>query len=99
MAMLDEIDGVERVVADCTLDKSTQSLVKMIFDNDMFKEAMKQMDIGELKPSCVHNGLTRLSTIMYRFFSFYLSAIKAVGYSDHQRRVVWRAGGQKFSSY
>ena len=25
---------------------------------------------------------------------FYPSAIKAVGYSDHQRRAVWRAGGR-----
>ena len=29
------------------------------------------------------------------YIRFYPSAIKAVGYSDHQRR----AGGQKFSSY
>ena len=32
-------------------------------------------------------------------FFFYPSAIKAVGYSDHQRRAVVRAGRQKFSSY
>ena len=32
-------------------------------------------------------------------FGFYPSAIKAVGYSDHQRRAVERAGSQKFSSY
>ena len=29
----------------------------------------------------------------------YPSAIKAVGYSDYQRRVKGRAGAQKFSSY
>ena len=30
----------------CTLDAPTQSLMKLIFDNDMFREAMKNFDIG-----------------------------------------------------
>ena len=50
MKKLDEIDGahVKRIYDDCTLDKATQNLVKLIFDNDMFKEAMAQMEIGEI---------------------------------------------------
>ena len=47
MAKLDELDGVKKVTAPCTLDKPTQSLIKLIFDNDMFKEAMANMEIGE----------------------------------------------------
>ena len=45
-AKLDELDGVKRKVAACTLDKATQDLVKLIFDNDMFKEAMETFHIG-----------------------------------------------------
>jgi hypothetical protein len=30
----------------CTLDAPTQSLMKLIFDNDMFRDAMKNFDIG-----------------------------------------------------
>lgn len=33
-------------VKGCTLDKPTQELIKLIFDNDMFQSAMKKMDIG-----------------------------------------------------
>lgn len=47
LAKLDEIDGT-RVVLPCTLDKETQSLVKLIFDHDMFKEAMANLEIGQL---------------------------------------------------
>ena len=47
MAKLDEIDGVKRLTADCKLDKATQSLIKLIFDQDMFKEAMATMEIGK----------------------------------------------------
>lgn len=45
-AKLDEIDGTVRNVADCSLDKPTQDLVKLIFDHDMFKEAMSAFNIG-----------------------------------------------------
>lgn len=32
----------------CTLDAPTQSLVKLIFNHDMFQNAMKSFDIGKL---------------------------------------------------
>ena len=47
VAKLDEIDGVKKVVKPCTLDKETQALIKLIFDQDMFKEAMATMEIGK----------------------------------------------------
>ena len=47
-AKLDKLDGVKRKVAACTLDKPTQDLVKLIFDNDMFKEAMQTFHIGNI---------------------------------------------------
>jgi len=31
----------------CRLDGETQKLVKMIFDTDMFRDAMVEMDIGQ----------------------------------------------------
>jgi poly [ADP-ribose] polymerase len=46
MAKLDEIDGIKTTSMPCTLDKPTQSLVKLLFDNDMFKDAMKDLEIG-----------------------------------------------------
>ncbi|XP_076469646.1 protein mono-ADP-ribosyltransferase PARP3-like [Babylonia areolata] len=36
-------------VAKCTLDSTTQSLLKLIFDQDMFKDAMKKFDIDVKK--------------------------------------------------
>ncbi len=44
MAKLDELDGVKTKASG--LDKPTQDLVKLLFDNDMFRDAMKSMDIG-----------------------------------------------------
>lgn len=46
---LDDLDEVVKKVLPCNLDKPTQSLIKLIFDNDMFKEAMQNMEIGRLK--------------------------------------------------
>ncbi len=46
MAKLDEIDGVKKVTKASSLNKPTQDLVKLLFDNDMFRDAMKSMDIG-----------------------------------------------------
>ena len=43
----DEVDAVETVTGSSELDKSTQSLVRLIFDNDMFKEAMASFEIGK----------------------------------------------------
>lgn len=53
LAALDEPDGPLPVVKSCSLDKPTQSLIKLIFDNDMFKEAMKSLEIGILLYTCV----------------------------------------------
>ena len=46
LAALDEPDAPPRKVRACSLDKPTQDLVKLIFDNDMFREAMQSMEIG-----------------------------------------------------
>lgn len=46
LAALDEPDAPPRKVRACSLDKPTQDLVKLIFDNDMFREAMQNMEIG-----------------------------------------------------
>jgi len=32
----------------CKLDTTTQDLIKLIFDNDMFNDAMKNLEIGVL---------------------------------------------------
>ncbi len=34
-------------VKGCALDKPTQSLLKLVFDHDMFKNAMTSMDLGK----------------------------------------------------
>ena len=47
---LDETDSgasASQKVADCTLDKPTQQLMKLIFDNDMFKEQMTKFELGK----------------------------------------------------
>lgn len=36
----------KRRVLPCTLDKTTQDLVALIFSSDMFRDAMKTMNIG-----------------------------------------------------
>lgn len=40
-------DSKPKKIKNCTLDKTTQGLIKLIFDNDMFNNAMKNFDIGE----------------------------------------------------
>ena len=40
-------DAKPKKVKTCTLDKTTQGLIKLIFDNDMFNNAMKNFDIGK----------------------------------------------------
>ncbi len=47
LAALDEIDGPAPVVKSCDLDKPTQNLIKLIFDNDMFNNALKSLEIGK----------------------------------------------------
>ena len=39
--------GPAKKMRPCTLDKPTQKLVDLIFDADMFQDAMKSFDIGE----------------------------------------------------
>ena len=46
LAALEETDA-PATIKPCSLDMSTQDLVKLIFNNDMFKEAMQSMEIGE----------------------------------------------------
>lgn len=48
LAALEETDApAARRVQACSLDKPTQDLLNLIFDNDMFQDAMRSMDIGE----------------------------------------------------
>ena len=52
--------GPTRKVKPCNLDKPTQKLVNLIFDTDMFQDAMKSFDIGELEMhilTCMRNPL------------------------------------------
>lgn len=37
--------GAKKILP-CTMDSATESLIKFIFDNDMFKEAMERMNLG-----------------------------------------------------
>ena len=57
LAALDEPDAPPRMVRACSLDQPTRDLVKLIFDNDMFREAMKSMEIGR---HCVYAATTFL---------------------------------------
>uniref|UniRef100_A0A8C6U288 Poly [ADP-ribose] polymerase n=1 Tax=Neogobius melanostomus TaxID=47308 RepID=A0A8C6U288_9GOBI len=41
----DRVDGKAKNVLPCTLDKSTQNLIELIFNTDMFKEAMEEMNL------------------------------------------------------
>jgi len=60
---LDAIDGVEKKVKPSLLIKPTQSLLSLLFDNDMFKEAMvklnldvKKMPLGKLSKMQIAKG-------------------------------------------
>lgn len=70
LAKLDEIDGVKSMVAKSKLDSETQLLMKLIFDNDMFKNAManleidvKKMPLGKLSKSQIAKGFEVLEGI------------------------------------
>jgi hypothetical protein len=43
------LSTVGKKVAASKLDKTTQGLLKLLFDNDMFKDCMKKFDIGIVK--------------------------------------------------
>ena len=45
LAALDE-EEVDLPVKPCSLDLHTQGIIKLIFDQDMFKSAMQSMEIG-----------------------------------------------------
>lgn len=51
---MDMVDGKQQLVAASKLDAQTQWLMKFIFDNDMFRDAMKSMDIGMLAIVCLY---------------------------------------------
>lgn len=42
-------DNSNKSVAPCLLDKTTQNLIKLIFDNNMFKAALQEFDIDTKK--------------------------------------------------
>uniref|UniRef100_A0A8C1QAZ5 Poly (ADP-ribose) polymerase family, member 3 n=1 Tax=Cyprinus carpio TaxID=7962 RepID=A0A8C1QAZ5_CYPCA len=73
---LDTVDGgdvkvkSEQQVLPCTLDEATQRLIRFIFDNDMFKEAMtsmnldiKKMPLGKLSKQQIAKGFEALEEI------------------------------------
>ncbi|GAA6215793.1 poly [ADP-ribose] polymerase 3-like isoform X1 [Lates japonicus] len=71
---VDSVDGktvkVPKNVLPCTLDKATQHLIKLIFSNDMFKEAMecmnldiKKMPLGKLSKLQIAKGFEVLEEI------------------------------------
>ncbi|XP_014843784.1 PREDICTED: poly [ADP-ribose] polymerase 3 [Poecilia mexicana] len=68
---VDTVDAkVPKNVLPCTLDGPTQNLIKLIFSNDMFKEAMKCMDLdikkmplGKLSKAQIAKGFEVLEEI------------------------------------
>ena len=47
LAALNEATGPAPISLPCSLDKSTQALIRLIFDADMFNNALKSMDLGK----------------------------------------------------
>ena len=39
-------DTAAKTSLPCSLDSSTQALIKLIFDNDMFNDVLKDLEIG-----------------------------------------------------
>lgn len=62
LATLEGVDA-PKIVKSCSLKKPTQELVKLIFNNDMFKEAMQSMEIGEWWTHLICDRLTSLTWI------------------------------------
>jgi len=44
----DQDEGPAPTMLPCTLDKSTQALVKLLFNPDMFTNALKSLEIGKV---------------------------------------------------
>ncbi|XP_066927889.1 protein mono-ADP-ribosyltransferase PARP3-like [Clytia hemisphaerica] len=75
LTTLDDVDGPSsskksKQTSPCTLDKETQDLIKLIFDNDMFKEAManfdidvKKMPLGKLSKAQIAKGFEVLEEL------------------------------------
>ena len=75
LEQLDDASGVPAPVSNkkvkkCTLDEATQSLIKLIFNNDMFKEQMakmnidvKKMPLGKLSKSQIAKGFEVLEEL------------------------------------
>ena len=47
LSALDKTDGVQKKVRPSKLNKPTQELLSLLFDSDMFKDAMAKMDLGK----------------------------------------------------
>ncbi|XP_019856101.1 PREDICTED: poly [ADP-ribose] polymerase 3-like [Amphimedon queenslandica] len=71
MDVIEDVDtGKPKKIKPCTLDKPTQNLVKLIFDNDMFREAMKTLEIdtkkmplGKLSKAQIAKGFEALEAL------------------------------------
>ncbi|KAI4895724.1 hypothetical protein NFI96_019887, partial [Prochilodus magdalenae] len=74
LPMVDAVDGgavtVKKNILPCILDSPTQRLMKFIFNNDMFKEAMesmnldiKKMPLGKLSKQQIAKGFEALEKI------------------------------------
>ena len=49
-----DANEVDLPMSKCSLDKPTQNLIKLIFDQDMFRSAMQNMEIGMYNASLFH---------------------------------------------
>ncbi|XP_075688565.1 protein mono-ADP-ribosyltransferase PARP3 isoform X1 [Rhinoderma darwinii] len=70
MVKVDTVDGVCKKVRPCSLDKPTQDLVSLIFNSDMFKDAMqtmnldiKKMPLGKLSKAQIAKGFDALEEL------------------------------------
>ncbi|XP_078678445.1 protein mono-ADP-ribosyltransferase PARP3-like [Branchiostoma floridae x Branchiostoma belcheri] len=70
IALLDQLDGPSKNVLPSSLNSQTQGLIKLIFDNDMFKEQMAKMEIdvrkmplGKLSKAQIAKGFEVLDEI------------------------------------
>ena len=72
---MEQVDAplVSAKVKDCTLDRPTQSLLKLIFDNDMFRDAMKSMEIGMYVHNLFIHPSIYLSIYLFVYPLIYIS--------------------------
>lgn len=82
-SQVDTVDGgdvkkTEQHVRPCALDENTERLIKFIFNNDMFKEAMTNMNLGGLDIHCA-TSITNLEKLLKHFAvktKFYYKTLK-----------------------